>query len=330
MTISNHKNLWIGIAVAVLVGAGGIAVWQYSQPRMAESTSSRSATVTAATATDDSDSIDWSSLPTTEVALTDEGLAVTAAGTYVLSGSSAGQVTVNTDGNVRLVLSGVNIKSSQGAAIHVEHAETAVIQLADGTSNTIEDATTRSDDAIDGAIYSSGNLAVHGSGSLDITAHFADGIASEKQLVVAGGDITIDSSDDAIRADQKISITGGKITINTSVEGIEAPVIVIDGGDITLYASDDGINASASDSVTTGLSITINGGTLNVTVGSGDTDALDSNGDLYVNGGTITITAPTSSFDFDGSGAINGGTVTVNGQRITEMPAQMTGGPGGQ
>ena len=124
------------------------------------------------------------------------------------------------------------------------------------------------------------------------------------QLVIAGGDITVSSGDDAIKAEQKISITGGTINIKTSVEGIEVPVIVIDDGTITLYASDDGINASASAIITSGLSITINGGTIN-------------------------ITAQVSSFDFDGNGAINDGTVTVNGQGITEMPQQMMGGGGG-
>ncbi len=136
----------------------------------------------------------------------------------------------------------------------------------------------------------------------------------------------------AFKAEQKISITGGTITVTSSVEGIEAPIIVIDDGDISVYATDDGINASTSAIITTGLSVTINGGSVYIEVGAGDTDAIDSNGDLWVNGGIIDIIATTSSFDFDGNGAINGGTITVNGQQITEMPTQMMpgGGMGGR
>ncbi|MEZ4623973.1 MAG: carbohydrate-binding domain-containing protein [Thermomicrobiales bacterium] len=104
-------------------------------------------------------------------------------------------------------------------------------------------------------------------------------------------------------------------------KGLEAPVLIIDGGDISIYASDDGINASASTFVTTGLVIVINGGTLDITVGPGDTDAIDSNGDVYINGGSINITAPTSSVDFDGNGAFNGGTLVVNGETLTELLA---------
>ena len=57
-------------------------------------------------------------------------------------------------------------------------------------------------------------------------------------------------------------------------------------------------------------------------MGSGDTDAVDANGSIYVNGGTIDITA-NSAFDYDVSGELNGGTVTVNGSQITEMTNSM-------
>ena len=66
-------------------------------------------------------------------------------------------------------------------------------------------------------------------------------------------------------------------------------------------------------------------------MGQGDTDAIDSNGDLYINGGTINITAQ-SAFDYDGTGELNGGEVTVNGSKVTTLTNQMMGGgaPGGQ
>ncbi len=365
----------ITLVIVAILASGGAATWHYLGTE--QSTNANSTTDATSVTADDSDDIDWESLPTTNVSLTDDGLTVTAAGTYILSGSSTGQVVVKTDGYVRLVLDGVTIKSSEGAAIYVESAKKTVIQLADGSENTVVDASTRSDEEIDGTIYSADGLVLNGNGSLAVTANFADGIVSKDdlwinsgnvnitsvddgirgkdslnvtggtivinaegdgmkssndtdegkgQLVISGGTVTIDTGDDAIKAEQKISISGGTINIKTSLEGIEAPVIVIDDGDIGIYATDDGINAAASAIVTTGLGVTINGGTLTIEVGPGDTDAIDSNGDLYVNGGTITITAQVSSFDFNGSGAINGGTVMVNGEQITEMPEQMMGG----
>ena len=63
-------------------------------------------------------------------------------------------------------------------------------------------------------------------------------------------------------------------------------------------------------------------------MGQGDTDAIDSNGNLYINGGTINITAQ-SAFDYDKEAKYNGGTVTVNGEKITTITNQMMTGPGG-
>ena len=64
---------------------------------------------------------------------------------------------------------------------------------------------------------------------------------------------------------------------------------------------------------------------MTIDMGQGDTDAIDSNGNLYINGGTISITAQ-SAFDYDGTGQLNGGTVTVNGTQITSLTNQMMGG----
>lgn len=126
-----------------------------------------------------------------------------------------------------------------------------------------------------------------------------------------------------LRADRFIDRTGRRRHRRR-----RAPVIVIDGGTISLYASDDGINASASAIVTSGLSITINGGDITIEMGSGDTDAIDSNGDLTITGGTLDITAQ-SSFDYDGTGTMTGGDITVNGSTVTQLTNSMMGGGGG-
>ena len=57
-------------------------------------------------------------------------------------------------------------------------------------------------------------------------------------------------------------------------------------------------------------------------MGRGDTDAIDSNGNIYVNGGTINITAQ-SPFDYDGTAKYSGGTIIVNGKEVNEITNQM-------
>lgn len=142
-------------------------------------------------------------------------------------------------------------------------------------------------------------------------------------IIIKGGDFKISAGDDAIQGNSFVQIDGGTINIETSEEGIESTSIKINDGQITLYAKDDGINASQK--VDGQVVIEVNGGTINVSMGSGDTDAFDSNGDLYINGGTITVEA-SSAFDADGTAQLNGGDVTVNGEKITQITLSQGGG----
>jgi hypothetical protein len=142
-------------------------------------------------------------------------------------------------------------------------------------------------------------------------------------VYVSGGSFDLTAGDDGIHGTAFVEIDGGEFTI-TAVEGIEATYIRINDGTISISASDDGINASAK-STAYDIVIELNGGKITIVMGSGDTDAVDANGSIYVNGGVIDITA-SSAFDYDVTGELNGGTVTVNGSQITEMTNSMPGG----
>ena len=99
--------LFAGCTAAGTTGAGQPAA---SQAAAAGTTAATSATTTTVEV---SPAVDWASLPTTDVTLTDDGLAITEAGTYVLTGSTTGQVTVDTDGAVRIVLDNATIASAE-------------------------------------------------------------------------------------------------------------------------------------------------------------------------------------------------------------------------
>ena len=154
-----------------------------------------------------------------------------------------------------------------------------------------------------------------------------DGIHSNGNITINKGDITITSNDDGIHADGMINIKGGTSNI-TAKEGIEATYVKIDDGTISISASDDGINAGNKSNAYS-VKIEITGGNITIKMGQGDTDGIDSNGDLYISDGTINITGQ-SPFDYDGTAKYTGGTIIVNGQTTNSITnQQMGGGMGG-
>ena len=171
-------------------------------------------------------------------------------------------------------------------------------------------------------------------GTFSITAG-TDGIHSENSddaslgsIYVAGGTFTIRAGSDGLGGTAVVQVDGGTFDISAD-EGIEATYVQVNDGVIGIQASDDGINA-ASKTTAYSVKLEINGGSIDIDMAAGDTDALDSNGDLIVNGGTVNITAQ-FAFDFDGAGELNGGTVIVNGEQVTELTNSMMmgGGMGG-
>lgn len=141
-------------------------------------------------------------------------------------------------------------------------------------------------------------------------------------VLIKGGALDLTTLDDGIHADELVKIDGGEITVNGAYEGIEGAYVEIGGGTIYITASDDGINA-ASDDESVNEHIIISGGTITVDASG---DGLDSNGTIYVTGGTLIVYGPTTGadtgLDADGGILIDGGNVFVaSSKEMLEIPA---------
>lgn len=136
-------------------------------------------------------------------------------------------------------------------------------------------------------------------------------------IVINGGTITISSGDDGMHADKQLDVNDGYINVVTSFEGLEAMTINLNGGKIYVYATDDGINACTGDGKTTPI-INVNGGYIDVTTASGDTDGIDSNGNYVQTGGFVLVKGGSSSGNVSGSVDVDG-TVTVTGGTIVAL-----------
>ncbi|MDO5138520.1 MAG: carbohydrate-binding domain-containing protein, partial [Oscillospiraceae bacterium] len=193
------------------------------------------------------------------------------------------------------------------------------LKLTGGTWNiTASDTALKAHDSLcvyDGTYtVKAGNDGLHAEDSDDDTAG---------SIVIQGGTFNIQAGDDGVHATTSVTVYGGTLTISAA-EGIEATQVIINDGTVSVKATDDGINAGRKSS-SLSVKIEINGGDISVSMGAGDTDAIDSNGDLVITGGTIDITAQ-SPFDYDGQCSYTGGTIIVNGQETNSITNQMMGG----
>ena len=247
----------------------------------------------------------------------------------------------------------MDITAKGTAAIYVAEADKVKIELAEGSENSLRSVGAFSDpadDGIDAVIFARDDVTIKGTGALTVESEQGHGIVSKDDLKITGGTITVTAAKKGLCGNDSVEINGGTlriqagsdgvhcdtvVTVNGGVldiraaEGIEGTYVEINDGDITISATDDGINA-ARKSTDYEVAIVINGGKLSVTMGSGDTDALDSNGSITINGGTVDINAQ-FAFDFDTTGTLNGGTVTVNGTQVSSITnAMMGGGFGGR
>ncbi|MBQ3491043.1 MAG: carbohydrate-binding domain-containing protein [Oscillospiraceae bacterium] len=174
------------------------------------------------------------------------------------------------------------------------------------TSTTQSGTSMKGLKATTGLLVSGGNITVD---SAD------DALHSDASLIINGGTFTLASGDDAIHAEETLTVTAGKIDISASYEGLEALHIDIQGGNIKLKATDDGLNAAGGtdqSGATGGRDGMFGGGKPGGMGGFGGMSA-NSGGSIKISGGTIYINASGDGIDANGTLEISGGHTTVTG-----------------
>ena len=177
-------------------------------------------------------------------------------GDYVLSGDYSGQIIVESEENVHLILSGVTVYNAM-APIYVKSAKNVCITLATGTVNTISDSSEYTyedgEDEPAAAVYSKADLTINGDGELIVNANYDKGIHSKDDLKIISGKIEVNSVGDAIKGKDCLLIKDGEITITTGVDGLksnndsneEKGYVIIEGGKINISAGDDAVYAES-------------------------------------------------------------------------------------
>ena len=234
---------------------------------------------------------------------TASAITVKCSGNYYLQGNASNyQVIVSTattdTGKVDLFLNGVTLKSSD-APIYVQNAEKAELHLVKGTTNSLEDGSTRTQthtynnkvDTAKATIYAKDDLSIKGSGSLTVKANYNNGIHTSNDLKIkkSTGTLNVTAQNCGIKGKTSLTINGGNITVNASKgDGIKSDeddatklaegkgLVKIAGGTITITSAFDGISASNTVQVTKGEAT--DEPTIKITAGGGQTCLGNSQG----------------------------------------------------
>ena len=289
----------------------------------------------------------------TDSAANAEGTGVTVSGTtatvtdkgaYVFTGSCAdGQIIVDSQENVTIVLDGLDLTSKTSAAIYVKSAKNAIICLADGSVNSLSDSSgfTYSDAEAEepgATVFSKDDLFIIGSGSLAVTAVFNNGIQSKDELIIQSGNITVNAANDGIKGKDCVVITSGTLNVTAGGDGIVSTntedasrgYIAVTGGAITVTAAEDAISAITAVNIADGVfDITTGNGAGEMTTSGGDfgggrsggwggdwsassgsdepsAKGIKSDGDLNITGGTFTLDCEDDAIHANGNVTVTG------------------------
>ena len=291
------------------------------------------------------------------VTVSGSDVTITAAGTYLLSGTlENGTIIVDAgkDDKVQLVVDGVSIHSDTFAAIYVRQADKVFLTMTDNTINTLSNGGTFEaidENNVDGVIFSKDDLTLNGTGTLMVTSPGKHGIVCKDDLVVTGGTYEITAAGHAVSGKDSVSIADGTFTLTADKDGIHAQnsdddtlgSLYIAGGTFTIKANDDAVHAvsllqidagtfdiNASEGIE-GTYIRINDGTINIYASDDGINAARKSSaytpTIEINGGAVTVEVgpgDTDGIDANGNLIITGGTIDVTGNSTFDIDGTVT------
>ncbi|MBO4934538.1 MAG: carbohydrate-binding domain-containing protein [Clostridia bacterium] len=285
-------------------------------------------------------------------------LSITAAGTYVVSGScSNGTIVVkkNVTG-VTLVLSGLDLSASATAPITCNKGSEARIIAAEGTVNNLADDEFNNDDVytdetlypdIENAVIKckdGSNVTICGAGTINVTANGKNGVKggydlyeedengnatdkllSEASLTVKEVTLNITAmAGDGLKSDKLLNILSGNITVAAASDGVKSDYVMnigtkgVDGPTITVTKAEEGVEAAT---------INVWSGSVNVSASEDGINAANSDLENYAYsynqfGGSVVV-------DVTGGDGIdsNGTTYLLGGTLEVYAPSQGDGDP---
>lgn len=229
--------------------------------------------------------------------------------TYILTGNSAdGSFTLKGSFKATIELQGLTLTNPSGEAINIDNGKRIELSAKNGTVNTLIDGSGGKQKA---ALYCKGHLELKGKGSLNVTGKTGHAVAAKEYIEMKNLSLNIlGAPKDGINCTQYFLMESGTLNIT----GIEGDGIQVD------YKDAEG-KREAED---TG-SITIQGGTVDISITGPAAKGFKSEGDFVITGGEVAVnssspgewdseklkTKASSCVGADGNVNVKGGAMTL-------------------
>ena len=237
---------------------------------------------------------------------------------YVVSGQSDnGRLVYYSTAPFNLILNNLSLSNTSTAAIGQGVIVPVTLTLK-GTS-TLADGANGSQK---GALDLVGDLAINGSGTLQVTGNAKHGLSADGNLTVNSGIIRIlDTDSDGIHCSGNLTWNGG--TLNIEAAGSDGLDV---SGNVTIQNGNLSINTTAESQRGIKVSgvFTMNGGSLDINTSGTDGKGIKADSTVNINGGSLTIVHSgdmSKGLKADGDINITGGTIdiTASGSTVLEL-----------
>lgn len=246
----------------------------------------------------------------------------------VLSGSTSdGSLLIYREKKFGLQLNGVTIHNSDGSAINNQCGKKLYVDVADGTTNTLTDGTSYTEQSYQqkGTFFSEGQVFFYGSGTLSVTGSCTNAIACDDYIVI-DDDVKISvssSSGHGIKVNDGFTMNRGTVTIDVTGDGCKGltndSTTFVTGGTLTITTSGDCIydadeaDYSSAACIKGDYAVTISGGNVTLTSTGDGGKGINCDQDVVFSGGTLVVTTTGSNEDSKPKGIKSDTDIIVSG-----------------
>ena len=198
---------------------------------------------------------------------------ITRGGSYELKGDLSGgqiKVAVPKTEQVELIFNNFTASCNTSAPLYIESADKATIVLAAGSVNTLTDATlyqfaNPAEDKPNACIYSSDDLTIKGTGTLNVNGNYNNGIGCKNDLRIKDCTLNVTGVNNILKGNDSVEIENATVKLSGGEDAIKSDtadrtdkgyILITAGSKVEINCIDDAIQATMSITVEAGCAVT--------------------------------------------------------------------------